>query len=303
MSDGLQGRRVLITGAARGLGAEVATQLASHGARPALVGLEPEELAAVAARCGPETGWWEADVTDADSIGAAVEAAAAQLGGLDAAVINAGIAAGGPLRLADAGAYDRVIEVNLLGSVRTMRACIPHLVASHGYLLQIASVAAITAVPMLGAYCASKSGVEALARSVRGELLPHGVETGVAYLIWHDTEMVRGASRLPVLGEVRTKLPGPLSTSHPVFQGAARIVEGIERRKRTVAAPPWTKAMIPVRGLLGPMLERFGARDVPEIEQAITEHGVELTFPTGAGGAAGAGGREAPSGTGAAAER
>ena len=91
-------QRVLITGAARGIGAALAEKLASQGARLALVGLEPRELAAVAERCGEGTYVAEADVSDADQVTAAIDAAAEALGGLDVVVANAGIATGGPLR-------------------------------------------------------------------------------------------------------------------------------------------------------------------------------------------------------------
>lgn len=287
MAGDLSGKTVLITGAARGLGAETALRVAARGGRVALVGLEPDGLAEVAGRCGADAAWWEADVTDPAAIEAAANAAAERFGAIDAAVVNAGIAAGGPLRLADPESFDRVIEVNLLGSVRTMRAVIPHLMESRGYLLQIASVAALVATPGLAAYCASKSGVEAVSRALRGELMFHGVDVGCAYLIWHDTEMVRGSDRLPGMGRGRQSLPWPLSKSHPVGDGAELIVEGIEKRARTVAAPRWTKAFLPLRGLIGPLTERLGSREVPEIERAITEHGAaELTKPVGAGGAA-----------------
>ena len=68
----VSGRTVLITGAARGIGAECARRLAAKGARPALVGLEPEELSEVAKACGPDAARFEADVTDPDQLQAAV---------------------------------------------------------------------------------------------------------------------------------------------------------------------------------------------------------------------------------------
>src|SRR5688572_30565328 len=93
----LEGKRILITGAARGIGAALAERLAQQGARLALVGLEPETMAAVAERCGADTFVGECDVSDNDQVVEAVDAAAEAMGGLDAVVANAGIAAGGPL--------------------------------------------------------------------------------------------------------------------------------------------------------------------------------------------------------------
>src|SRR5918995_6860671 len=88
----LAGRTVLITGAARGIGAELARRAAARGARVALVGLEPDQLAKVADELGPEHLWVEADVTDADALKAAVQRTVETFGGLDIVVANAGIA-------------------------------------------------------------------------------------------------------------------------------------------------------------------------------------------------------------------
>src|SRR3712207_6049080 len=88
----LTGRTVLITGAARGIGAALARKAAARGARVALVGLEPAELAKVADELGPEHLWVEADVTDAEALQAAVQRTADTFGGLDIVVANPGIA-------------------------------------------------------------------------------------------------------------------------------------------------------------------------------------------------------------------
>src|SRR6185312_167899 len=96
MSSSLVGKRVLITGAARGIGAETARRLHARGARVALVGLEPEQLAALAAECG-QAPWFECDVTSRTQVEEAVEAAVAGLGGLDVVVANAGVAGAVPI--------------------------------------------------------------------------------------------------------------------------------------------------------------------------------------------------------------
>jgi short-subunit dehydrogenase len=118
-------------------------------------------------------------------------------------VANAGVAAGGTLLLADPASYDRVVEVNLLGSIRTVRAFLPALVASRGYVLQVASLAAMVPAPPMSAYCASKSGVEAFAHALRGEVAHHGVEVGIACLSRTHTDMVRGADTRPTGGAQR----------------------------------------------------------------------------------------------------
>src|SRR3954471_3155047 len=128
----VRGKTVLITGAARGIGAGLARRMAARGARVALVGLEPDELAKVAADCGPDAGYWVADVTRWDDLERAVAGVVERFGGIDVVVANAGIAANGFVRSIDRSAFERVIEVDLLGVWRTVRVCLPHLVERRG---------------------------------------------------------------------------------------------------------------------------------------------------------------------------
>src|SRR6059058_3150938 len=162
----LDGRRVLITGAARGLGFELATVLAARGARVSLVVLEPDLLEARAQTLGPEHASFAADVTDQAAVDAAVEGTVAQLGGIDAVVTNAGVANAGTFAGGPVDAHIRTIDVNVGGTIRTLSTCLPHLVESRGYALLIASVGSFTMFPGLGTYCASKAAVEHIANAL-----------------------------------------------------------------------------------------------------------------------------------------
>lgn len=281
----LNGKVVVVTGAARGLGAEMARQLTARGARVALLGLEPHELATVSEGLAGSS-WWEVDVTDGAALTAVADEVRAKLGPAYAVVANAGIAAGGPLLLADAASYDRVISVNLLGSVRTVRAFLPQIIESRGYVLQIASLAAILPMPMMGAYCASKSGVEAFALSLRGEVRHHGVRVGVAYLTWTDTDMVRGADERAGLGTMRAKLPGVLGKTYPVGPAVERIVEGIVNRRARVYAQGWVRSLNWVRAIMPSLLSKAPSKDVKTVEAQIRAAGPQATTPVGKGGAA-----------------
>src|SRR5918996_2163302 len=137
----LSGRGVLITGAARGIGAETARAVARRGGLVSLVGLEPERLEALATELGEGHTWHEADVTEGDSITAAVEATAERLGGIDVAVANAGIASYGTVEKFDPEAWARTVDVNLTGAFRTLHAALPHVIARRGYVLVVASQA------------------------------------------------------------------------------------------------------------------------------------------------------------------
>ncbi|MGW4895771.1 SDR family oxidoreductase [Kitasatospora sp. NPDC004240] len=277
---------VVVTGAARGVGAALARKAAARGAKVALVGLEPAELKAAAALCGPDATSWEADVTDVEALTATAAAIQEHYGRIDAVVANAGIAIGGPLQDSDPRAYNRVIEVNLLGSVATARAFLPALVESRGYLLQIASLAALTPAPLMSAYCASKAGVESFAHALRGEVAHQGVKVGVGYLSWTDTDMVRGADQDAVLKQMRARLPWPANKTYPLDPAVDRLVAGLARRSPHVYAQPWLRAMQPVRWILPSLIATVGARDVAKLAPQLRATAGTRLRPVGAGGEA-----------------
>lgn len=270
----LHGKRILITGAARGIGAGVACALARRGARIALVGLEPELLSEVAAGCGPDSEAFEADVTDRAALEAAVEAAATHLGGLDVVIANAGVAAIGTVRTIDPDAFERIIDVNLIGVWRTVRAALPHLIASRGYVLSVASLAAIAHAPGMASYAASKAGVEAFSNSLRVELGPSGVDVGVAYFSWIDTDIVRGPEAHPAFRFFRSKLKGPMGKTYPLADAVDALVAGVESRARTVVAPGWIRALLAIRSIVPLVNERDSRAWAPEMVR-IAESEVE----------------------------
>src|SRR3954453_2877414 len=155
----LAGRRVLITGAARGIGAALARRLHERGARVALAGIEADLLETVARDCG-DAAWRRCDVTDRSEVEAAVAAAGEGLDGLDVVVANAGVGAQLPLIGGNPEVMERTIAVNLMGVYNPLRAAGPHVAHRNGYALAVSSLAAAVHPPMLGAYSASQAGVE-----------------------------------------------------------------------------------------------------------------------------------------------
>ncbi len=287
--SGLRGKTAVVTGAARGIGAALALDLARQGARIALVGLEPAELKAAAARCGRHTEYraWVADVTDRSRMRAVADEVAGHFGGVDIVVANAGIAIGGPFADSDPVAFDRVIEVNLLGSAATARAFLPALLASRGYFLQVASLAAITPAPLMAAYCASKAGAEAFAKVLRAEVAHHGVGVGVAYLTWTDTDMVRAAESDEALSQLRASLPWPASRTAPLEPAVARITDGIGRRAAHIYAQRWvrTVAWLP-RAAVPAMIARRAQREVARLDSLLRATAHMRLRPVGPGGLA-----------------
>lgn len=233
---------VLITGAGRGIGAATARLLAAKGSRVAVLDVDGGAAEAVALELGERHIGLAADVTDQASLDAAVAAAVSHLGGLDAVVANAGIAAYGTVRQVDPAAFARTIDVNLTGAFRTAHATVPHLVASKGYFLTVASLASFMPLGGMAAYCASKAGVESLTRALRAELAHLGVGVGVAHPSWIDTDLVRGADTdLPSFGRMRASLPWPARSTTTVDRCAERLVRGMEKRSAVSTCPgPWS---------------------------------------------------------------
>jgi NAD(P)-dependent dehydrogenase (short-subunit alcohol dehydrogenase family) len=286
----VHGQVVLITGAARGIGAETARRLAAKGAKVALVGLEPEQLERTSAACGPESAWFEADVTDVDAVEAAVAGTVERFGGIDHVVANAGVAPAGTVRRIDPASFDRTIEINLLGTWRTVRACLPHVIARRGYVLVVTSVAAAVHAPGMAAYAASKAGAEAFADALRVEVAHLGVKVGVGYFSWIATDMIAAADAHPALGFARANLPGPFGKTYPVSLVGDAVADGIERRRRWVTVPSWIRGLLALRGLLGPLFDAGGRRDAAEMDERfardVAERGAEASELAGAGGLA-----------------
>lgn len=172
--------RVLITGGGSGLGRSVAEAVAESGGTPAVIDRAVEE---VETRYACRT----ADVSDRSRLAEAVAELASELGGIDAVVTAAGIDSCGRLEDVDADAWERVIAVNLLGTVSAVRAALPYIEQSHGRIVIVASSLALRALPEATAYCASKFGVLGFARALAAEtsgrvgvttLLPAGMRTG-----------------------------------------------------------------------------------------------------------------------------
>lgn len=279
----LEGQVVVVTGAARGVGELLARKLSARGAKLALVGLEPDELKKVSERLHSESDHWFADVTDHEAMARVAQEVKQRFGKIDVVVANAGVAAGGPFVDSDPDAWRRVIEVNLIGGAVTGRAFLPVLMESRGYFLQIASLAAMTPAPMMTAYCASKSGVEAFAHSLRAEVAHRGVKVGVGYLSWTDTDMVRGADQDDVMRNCASGCPGRMNRTYPLGPAVDRIVAGVERRSPHVYAQRWLRGMQSVRGYLPSLIGVVGQREVRRFGSRLDSVSKGLV---GAGGAA-----------------
>src|SRR5687768_12444155 len=271
----LAGQTVLITGAARGIGAALARKAAARGARVALVGLEPEQLAAVAEDLGPQHLWVEADVTDAEALKAAVQRTVDTFGGLDIVVANAGIAPLTTVMTSSAHALARTIEVNLIGAMLTAHAALPEIAKRKGHVLLISSAAAFTVLPGMSAYCAAKAGLERFGDALRLEVAYRSVTVASAHPTWIATDMVRDTEEaLPTSKATRKQLPGPLGAFTSVDACAEALVENLETRRRRVFVPGSVGVISALRQVVtGVLAEKVAmlvsAKRVPQLERDI----------------------------------
>ena len=174
----LAGRRVLVTGGARGLGEAFARALLAAGARVVISDVLHDRGAALAAELGPDLHYLPMDLSDPAAIRAGVDAAAHWLGGLDGLVNNGAITNSGGKDMADlsVATWDQVMAVNVRGTWLATVAAQPHLAASgSGRVVNIASDTALWGAPRLMAYVASKGAVMAMTRSMARELGPQGI--------------------------------------------------------------------------------------------------------------------------------
>ena len=268
----LTDRVVLITGAASGIGAATALELVAQGGIPVLVDCDAEPLAQMAQRCGPQTLYWVADVTQLQAMQEVVDKTISKLGRIDIVFANAGVAAFGPVAYIDPEAWKRCFEVNVFGVFNTIRAALPVIMQQRGYVLINASSSSFAHPPVMSAYAASKSAVEAMGNSLRIEMAAHGVGVGVVHAGWVRTPLVTEGALHPGFVRLRATMPGPMNSETSPEETARVIVQGMLQRKRRIWVPAWLKILFALRALLHmPFAERELLRAAPEIEKIYLE--------------------------------
>jgi short-subunit dehydrogenase len=196
----IEGRRVLITGASRGLGRTLAFTFAEAGASEVIAGTRKEEdrnkLSTDAANISAKITPVQLDVTSDSDV-----AAVAKLGAVDILINNAGVAGyGNPLTM-DFAAIKEELEVNYLGTLRMVRAFVPAMVEQkQGAVVNIATAFAKVNLPLVGTYCATKAALLSLGQALRAYLIDKGVVVITVLPTTIDTDMSRGAN-VPKMGK------------------------------------------------------------------------------------------------------
>lgn len=206
-SGGLEGHAAIVTGGGTGIGKACAAQLAADGAAVTICGRTEAKLtdAAVAIEAaaghGGSVRYVVADVTDEADVQKVVEAALAPTGALNSVVANAGGGGGmGPMHMQNAAEFTRVLHLNVLGTLFTMKHTVPHLVAAAsagagGSFIGMSSIAGHVTHPYFGAYTVSKAGIEEMIRNAADEYGPTRVRFNAIRPGFISTEIMEGIPR------------------------------------------------------------------------------------------------------------
>jgi len=256
----VDGKVALVTGGMRGIGFETAKLLHARGASVVITDIDGDGVQRAAAEIGSERALGlVSDVRVEAAAQAAVEETVSRFGGLDLVIANAGIAPHPPRTFLsmDPEDFDRVLDVDLNGVVRTMRAALPQIVARSGHVVLISSIYAFTNGVLMTPYAAAKAAVEQLGRALRVELEHHGASATVAYFGFVDTDMVAEAYSNPVVEKLDESIPRPLRKRISPATAARGIVDGIERRAARVILPRRWEPLRVLRGIAGPASDEF----------------------------------------------
>jgi NAD(P)-dependent dehydrogenase (short-subunit alcohol dehydrogenase family) len=255
----LPGKTVAITGAGGGLGAGLARALRAQGASVALLDLVADGVQAQAARLGGDryARGWGVDVRDFDAQQQVFADVAEHFGAIDVVIAGAGVL--GPLQTMGPTApadWDRVIDINLNGVWRTLKAAAPHIQVTGGHLVAVSSMIAYIHPPLLASYVASKAGVAALVDVVRLEMRATGVTVGSVHPAIFRTPMIGDALSSPAAVELVKDFTGVFKTVE-LDTVVGEIVRGIERRAKRTVIPRQHRPTALIPGLAQAAIERL----------------------------------------------
>jgi short-subunit dehydrogenase len=263
----MNGNVVVITGASKGIGAELARRLAAKGAKLVLAARGEKELDEIAAECrkaGAEVVTVKADVAVERDCAGVVDAAVNAFGRVDTLVNNAGATMWARFEdIRDMSILQRIMQVNYMGAVYCTHHALPHLRASRGRIVGISSLAGRTGVPTRTGYSASKHAMTGFFDSLRIELDGSGVTVTMIYPGFVATgirENASGPDGKPI--QVSPVKEGEVMS---VEDCARRIVAAIEGREREV--------VMTARGKLGMWLKLLAPSLVDRIARRAVETG------------------------------
>lgn len=269
----LDGKVVFLTGAGGGLGAATAAALTRRGARVALADIDLRAAQRTARTSPPgQVLPVDCDVTAIDSVRAAVRTTEDEFGTIDVAIANAGLMGrGGTFRTLTPDEVDRVLSVNVSGVLNTASATIESIIRTRGQIALISSVFAYLNGAGAMPYAMSKAAVEQAGRALAVELANHGATAMTAYFSLIETGMIQhGIDDDPHVQALLSAMPKFILKRIQPSTAAAVIVNGLERRRRAVAAPARWRPVSALRGVLGPLSDARLARDAA-VQRALAQ--------------------------------
>ncbi|MGA2520259.1 MAG: SDR family oxidoreductase [Acidimicrobiales bacterium] len=234
MAYDVAGRKVLVTGASSGIGAGLAEALAKAGATVGICARRHDQLAEVLERCqrhAPASRMWVADLADPAAVERLAHAAAAELGGVDVLVNNAGIPKRRHVSRLDAATVDAVMRINYSSPVQLTLALLPAMLErGEGRIVNVSSVAATLSSPGEAAYGASKAALAVFSESMAVDLWDTGVKVMVVYPGVVDTELFTLPDNDPFTADVE---------AIPVEEAVAAVLAGLAEERLQVYVPSW----------------------------------------------------------------
>ncbi|HSV40457.1 MAG TPA: SDR family oxidoreductase [Nocardioidaceae bacterium] len=243
-TDTLTGRKIAITGGARGIGLATARELVLRGATVAIGDIDVESAKQAADGVGAVA--FGLDVSDPESFATFLSQAKDALGGLDVLINNAGIMPIGPLLEMAPATYKRAVDINVVGPLNGTRLALPDFVAQgSGHILNVASSAGKTAVPGGVAYCATKAAIVSLTEGARLEFGHTGVHFTCVMPAFTNTELIAGTQGVRFIKNVEPE------------EVAAAIADAVEKPRLDVYVPGLLAPILKTQPLLGRRLRDF----------------------------------------------
>jgi short-subunit dehydrogenase len=232
----LAGARVVVTGASRGIGAQLASKLAAKGARVALVARSHDAIAKLAADLGGDA--YPADLADASTLEPLVRAIETD-GAIDVLVNNAGVDLTGALTELEPDRIQELIAINLVAPMLLSRAVIPAMRArGNGHIMNVSSLAGTNALPGLAPYSTSKAGLSHFTAALRAECKGTGITTTLAVIGPVESTMMQSLHGHPPTERALARLAHlRLAVELDMDTVVDALVDGIERSKRHVRLP------------------------------------------------------------------
>jgi NAD(P)-dependent dehydrogenase (short-subunit alcohol dehydrogenase family) len=247
---------IVITGGGRGLGALLGQRIVERGGRVALLDVNETDLSEMKHKLGSQCTTRICDVRKLEDMTSALAQINDEMGHINCVVANAGVLSLGSIETMNPEEFQRTMDVNVTGVFNTIRASIPYLRQSHGYLQVISSLAAAIHTPLMSHYAASKAAVEALADVARQELRPDGIDVGCVHPTFTHTQMLKdahsqGGDKLWSQHKGLFSAVEPEEVVHAMYQG-------IVRRERKTIVPKLLAPAIVAPGLVHWAIEKLG---------------------------------------------